>query len=288
MISEHKFIKMRDDVELHAEIREVGSQVWFIATHGIGEHLGRHSYIPDLFASDFNIIQYDLRGHGRSMGEAAHIVDFEDYQKDLGEIINYLKKKYKMDRYILFAHSMGALITAGYLENHVEEDLYPERIFLNAPPVGYTGPLGKVVKYSPRSIFATLASIPQSVKLGGLVDLNYLSHDPKTKEEYEGDDLNALKLHTKLLLEMVKSSGIVFSKPIRPKCPAFVTVGSEDMIVSVPELVHYFDIIEKGFKVRVIEGAYHEIHNEIEKFRLPYFEYLKECLIDCVYSEPLD
>ena len=96
MISEHKFIKMRDDVELHAEIREVGSRVWFIATHGIGEHLGRHSYIPELFGSDFNIIQYDLRGHGRSMGEPAHIVDFEDFQKDLGEIINYIKKKYKI------------------------------------------------------------------------------------------------------------------------------------------------------------------------------------------------
>ena len=109
-----------------------------------------------------------------------------------------------MRRYVLFAHSMGALINAGYLQSYAEKDFYPERIFLNAPPVGFPGALGDIIKYSPRSVFSTLAKLPVSLKLGGLVDLNYLSHDSRVKEDYENDPLNAMKLHSKLLLEMVR------------------------------------------------------------------------------------
>ena len=92
MITEEKFIKMPDGVELHGQIREVGSQIWLIATHGIGEHLGRHNYLIDLFGHDFNVFQYDLRGHGQSQGKPAYIEDFFQYMEDLQEIINYLPK----------------------------------------------------------------------------------------------------------------------------------------------------------------------------------------------------
>ena len=64
---------MKDGVELHAKIQETGSPIWLIHTHGIGEHLDRHQYLTDLFGKDFNIFQYDLRGHGRSLGPSAYV-----------------------------------------------------------------------------------------------------------------------------------------------------------------------------------------------------------------------
>lgn len=280
MQGEQHFIKMRDEVELHAEIYEKGHNKWLIVTHGIGEHLGRHKYIKDLFSSDYNILFYDLRGHGLSMGEDAYIHDFQDFIQDLDQVVAYLKTRYRMERYVLFGHSMGALITASFLQDQVKPDCYPERVYLNAPPVGFGGPAGPLVRYSPHTVFSLLAKSPLSIRLGGLVDLNNLSHNARVREDYERDSKNHLSLHTKLLLEMVKCSGETFSRPLNPSCPAYVSVGDEDQIVSPKDLINYFENIEKGFHLKVIEGAFHEIHNEIEKYREPYFQYLKESLLE--------
>ena len=285
MISEQHFIKMRDQVEIHSQIEEVGSPVWLIATHGVGEHLERHNYLRDLFSGHFNLFQYDLRGHGLSMGDQAYVEDFFDYMKDLKEILIYLQNRYKMKRFVLFGHSMGALITSGFLQSFAEGELYPERVYINAPPVGFPGMLGNIIDLSPRGIFSSLTQLPVSVRLGGLVDLNYLSHDTRVKENYVNDSKNSLTLHTKLLLEIVRASGEVFSRPLRPQCPSYVSVGSEDRVVGVKQLLHYFTMVEKAFTIREFDGAYHEIHNEVEKFRKPYFGYIKECLMPVLRSE---
>ncbi len=284
MKGQSKVIKLRDGVEIYSEIKESGKNIWFIATHGIGEHLGRHDYLTELFGHEFNILRYDLRGHGRSKGQAAYVKDFSLYAQDLCEVLEYLKENFKMDRFVLFGHSMGGLISCDFLQNFSKEDLYPEKFFINAPPVGVPGSLGKIVKYLPVEVVDGMTKLPFSAKLGGLVDLAFLSHNVKVKDDYLDDCYNHTKLHSKLLLELVKSSKKVFSRPLRPKCPAFCTYGTEDKVVSVEDLEDYFSMVEKGFKVKKIGGAYHEIHNEIEKYRLPYFDYLKSCFLDDLYS----
>lgn len=284
MFSEKKFLTMKDGVELHLEVREKGKPVWLIATHGIGEHLGRHRYLVELFSQDFNILQYDLRGHGLSSGEKAWVGDFTHFRSDLQEIIAFLKGHYKMDQHVLFGHSMGALITCDYLQTLEGQADYPRGVFVNAPPVGYTGPAGAVLKITSSAVVSKLASLSVGARLGGMVDLNYLSHDSRVKEDYVADELNALKLHSKLLLGMVGASKRVFSRPIRPHCQAFVTCGSQDKIVNVSDLKSYFNLIEKSFLFKEFEGAYHEIHNEVEKYRRPYFQYLKEKVTGCGYD----
>lgn len=67
MFMDKKFLKMRDGAELYVQIKESGSPVWIIGTHGVGEHMGRHKYLPEQFGRDFNIFQYDLRGHGSAL-----------------------------------------------------------------------------------------------------------------------------------------------------------------------------------------------------------------------------
>ncbi|MGZ3789886.1 MAG: alpha/beta fold hydrolase [Bacteriovorax sp.] len=270
-----KFLKMRDGAELYVQIRESGSPVWIVATHGVGEHMERHKYIPELFGHDFNIFQYDLRGHGRSTGKRAYISDFSLYMEDLKEIIRFLGEKYRMDRYVLFGHSMGALITCAFIQNFVEESRYPERLIVNAPPCGADGLFGKVLKVLPAAFFNGACELPYSVPVGGLVDLAYLSHDPRVKEEYCRDELNSVKLQSKLIFELMKTAQATFARPLRSKCPSFVTVGGGDRVVGTHNVVEYFTHVDKSFNLKIIDGAYHEIHNEIEKYRKPYFDHLK-------------
>lgn len=284
MFMDKKFLKMRDGAELYTQVKESGSPVWIIATHGIGEHLERHKYIPELFGHDFNIFQYDLRGHGRSTGKKAWIEDFSLYMEDLREITQFLKEKYRMNRYIVFGHSMGALITCSFIQNYVDENNYPERLIVNAPPVNVGGGLGPVVKFLPATFFKSASELPYSLPLGGLVDLKNLSHDPRVRDEYIKDPLNALKLESKLVLEMTKTAKETFSRPLRSKCPSFVSVGSSDRIVDYKALVDYFTMLDKSFNLKVIDGAYHEIHNEIEKYRKPYFDHLKTVFNEALFK----
>ena len=282
MISENKKITMRDGIEIHARIKEVGSPIWLIVTHGIGEHLERHDYMAELFGQNFNIFQYDLRGHGRSGGERVWVDDFDHFRLDLDEVLKYLQKEYRLNQYVLFGHSMGGLITASYIQNIESEALPPERVFLCAPAGGFTGPLGPIIHGTPSSFWKKVAAMDASVKLGGLVDLKYLSHDVRVKDAYVSDKFNELKLHSKLLFSMVSSSKIVFSRPLRPPCPAFCAFGAEDRIVNPKKLEEYFTLVEKNFQVKIIEGAYHELHNEVEKYRAPYFAFLKQSIMDCL------
>jgi len=283
MIKEEKMIRMRDGVELFTRIKEVGSPIWIVATHGIGEHSERHNYLLDLFAQYFNIFQYDLRGHGKSGGARADVKNFSEFNQDLEELLKFLVESYRMKRYLMFGHSMGALITAGTVQNYMKEIEGPEKIFFCAPPAGYSDTLGKLIDYLPAHIFDKIGTSRYSMKLGGLVDLNYLSHDPRVKDNYIHDPLNELKIHTRLLFGMVHASKEVFSRPIRAKCPAFCVVGGEDRIVNPLSLKRYFENIEKTFQFNIIEGGYHELHNEIEKYRKPYFEILKNFFMECLY-----
>ena len=285
MFMDSKFLKMRDGTEICVKIKETGSPIWIVATHGIGEYMDRHKYIPELFSHDFNIFQYDLRGHGRSPGRRAYLSDFSLYMEDLKEIIIFLEEKYRMDRYILFGHSMGALITCAFMQNYVEDARYPERVVVNAPPCGASGLLGKIIKVLPTRFFNTACEIPYSFPIGGLVNLEYLSHDPHTKEDYVNDPLNSLKLESKLVFELMKCAQSTFARPIRSKCPSFVTVGSSDKVVGAADVIEYFTNVDKSFNLKVFDGAYHEIHNEIDKYRKPYFEYLKTIFGEVLFKE---
>lgn len=279
-------ITLRDGVKLFTQVFEKGSNVWLIATHGIGEHLGRHQYLESVCGHDVNIFQYDLRGHGKSSGEKAYIKDFDQYYKDLEDCIAYLVHKYEMKNYILFGHSMGALITYGFLKKYLSSDTkLPLGAFLNAPPVALPGALGKAVGFVPDSIISKLASYKASIPLGGLVDLKHLSHRPEIAAEYVEDKFNHLKLHTKLLLELVKESRDVFSSALEIELPLYCSYGTKDGIIDPDALKEYFTQVQTAVTLRAIDGAYHEIHNELDKYRIPYFEFLKKSINTIVYPK---
>ena len=279
MLSEEKKIKLRDDEVLKAHIVEKGNPVWLIVTHGLGEYSERHQYMYDLFSQYFNICLYDLRGHGTSTGTRGGVDSFKDYTKDLGEVIEYLKEGYSMKKFILFGHSMGGLITASYMQNEVQAHLYPEKVFLSAPAVAGTGMLGQFFQLAPMTLMNILKSLPLSIPLSGLLDLSKLSHDPRVYETYVTDPLNTMKIHTKLFFEILAESRDVFSRPLRINCDLFCAIGTQDGLVEPGAVIDYFTQTEKNGKLFQIEGGFHELHNEIDKYSEQYFSFLKSSLL---------
>jgi len=283
MNNEYRDIVSFDGTVLKCLIRETGNSKWLIVTHGLGEHLERHEYILKLFAQSYNIAIYDLRGHGRSGGQRAWVDSFNDYFKDLQAVIDFLRKDFSMTSYTLFGHSMGGLITAGYLQNMAPKDFYPEKVFLSAPAAGAAGIGGPIAASAPNLLFDAIRKLP-SIPIAGVLDLKKLSHDGRVYESYIKDELNQLKIHTKLYIELIKTAKDVFSRPLRADCPLYCAVGTGDVLINPKMVVNYFKMIEKNGAVKEFEGGYHELHNEVEKYRKPYLNYLRQSLTGLAFE----
>ncbi|MDB9786986.1 lysophospholipase [Bacteriovoracaceae bacterium] len=274
MIFEKKILSSFDGIELELEIKETGAPSWLIITHGIGEHLRRHYFLAELFSGTYNFLFYDLRGHGKSQGKRVYVDNFSNYYRDLGQIIWYLKENYRMERYNLFGHSMGGLITAGYVQKLNEYDFYPSKVFLSSPFLQPAGKLGRSLIHL-RLLLQKLSKIKSSIAIKGLIDLKGLSHDSRIVEEYMADELVSKSLESRLLLKMVEEGMEVFSKPLNCLCPLACSVGQSDRIVSTEAIVKYFRSVESNAQLKVIGDGYHELHNEVQRIREKYFDFLK-------------
>lgn len=277
MNNEYRDIVSFDGTPLKCLIRDNGTSKWLIISHGLGEHLGRHEYILKLFSQNFNIAIYDLRGHGKSGGRPGYVEDFRDYFRDLEVVIDYLRKEFSLKQYVLMGHSMGALITAGYMQNMVKPDRYPEKVFLSSPVVGAPGVLGPLLAGAPALLFEAFCKTP-TISLGGILNLRKLSHDSRVYDAYVKDEFTHKKIHTKLLFEILRMSREVFSRPLRIECELFVATGTGDGVVSSELAIDYFTEIEKSAQLKVFEGAYHELHNEVDKWKKPYIQFLRQSL----------
>ena len=279
MISEIRNINLRDGEQLHAQIIENGSPLWLIVTHGLGEHSGRHKHFFELYSQYFNILVYDLRGHGKSSGKKGWVNQFEDYADDLVEVVKYLQDEFQMKRYIVFGHSMGGLITSSFMQKKAPSILYPEKVILSSPAVSAAGVFGKLFKISPFRLTRFLSTFPLSVPIAGLLDIKKLSHDALVYEEYVKDPLNTLNIHTHLFFQLIQEAREVFAKPLNISCELNVIIGTGDVLVGAPQCIDYFSKVEKNANLQVVENGYHELHNEIEKYRKPFMDFLRSSLL---------
>lgn len=279
MITETCKVTVGSGLDLYLDILESGKNKWLILTHGLGEHCKRHKYLFDLFSEHYNICLYDLRGHGCSGGERGFVNRFEDYSADLTEVIKYLIDEYSMSEYVLLGHSMGGLIVSDFMQNFVSKlNIAPKKVFLSSPAVSGAGTLGSFFNIVPNSFIDKLSSLP-SLRLSGVLDLSRLSHDPRVYESYITDDLNLLKLHTKLMLEVISRGKEVYSRPLNIACELYCAYGALDGLVDSDRIKNYFENYEPKAVVFRVEGGYHELHNEVEKYRGPYLQFLKDSLV---------
>lgn len=260
-----KDIQTFDGLRLKATILNRGASHWVIVTHGVGEHRGRHQYwLTDEFRN-FNILLYDLRGHGDSEGERGNVRDFDDYLKDLDSVTDFAATSLGMKEFYLFGHSMGGLITARWIQLRKNRALYPAKTILSAPGAGTVGILGLITSSIPSLVYKKLATLP-SLPLGGMLDLSKLSHNPKVYQDYVSDPKNILKVHSHLYFDLLNKAKETFSRPLSPRTPLMVIMGSADGVVSTDLVKNYFDRYEPRAKFVLVKDAYHELYMETEEY----------------------
>ncbi len=86
-----------------------------IFMHGLSGSLSAWRFYEDRFSANYNLLFFDLRGHGKSIKKR----DFGYYDpKNTAEDINGLAKKFGMDRFVLVSHSFSTLLALEYARTY--------------------------------------------------------------------------------------------------------------------------------------------------------------------------
>ena len=104
-----------NNILLHVKKDNVeNAKATIIITHGIAEHSGRYQEITDVLNKEgFNVVRYDVRGHGQSQGRRGALKSYHQMIDDLHELVIEEKKNSDL-KIFLIGHSMGGLIVNMY------------------------------------------------------------------------------------------------------------------------------------------------------------------------------
>ena len=86
-----------------------------VIVHGFGEHSERYAYVAHaLIKAGFNVLLFDLPGHGHSAGIRGHIDAFEQYVSATKSAVDKACQLFHSKAVMLLGHSMGGLICMHY------------------------------------------------------------------------------------------------------------------------------------------------------------------------------
>lgn len=252
------FMKRNDVLESKGSI---------IITHGIAEHSGRYDEITSkLNEAGFNVVRYDLRGHGQSQGKRGALKNFHLMIDDLHEIVKEEKKQ--AQKVFLIGHSMGGLIVNMYAVKYHDID----GIISSAAPSYF---VKDVLPFR----FIGYRWLGFLTKKTNFAD-DQLSRIKSVEDAYIHDPLNLKKFYFSLAGNMFVGGVRFLNKNIKQyTTPVLILHGSNDKIVPYQYSERLFGLIpHEDKKIIIYQDNYHEIFNDLEKERVyqDVIDWLKE------------
>ena len=241
-----------------------------VLIHGHGEHSGRYlKFFAELRELQISIATFDLRGCGRSSGEAAHVERFEDYLSDVSSFLKFLAKQYGLKTPIqLFGHSLGGLIALTWARANPK---LISKLILSSPLLGL--PQEGVI----RLLVRILNPIVPRFVIRNAVRPLYLSHDPEEVRLYKEDPLIRRRITVRLVHEMVKYFLLLRGVDVTIPFPVYILMAGKDRVVRADATRNFFLRLRAPSKeLESFEGFYHEIFNEAGQAKV--FERLRHYL----------
>lgn len=160
---------------------DITSSPTFFCVHGLGEHGGRYEHFSEwLVNRGCRVIVCDLRGHGRSAGTRTHVLDFDEYPADIGQVWRHFGLQKQST--VLFGHSMGGLIAVRAIQTGV---LDPGALVMTSPLLGLklrVNPLKKLLGQM-------LVGIIPKARFSNGLDPKNMTRDARFAEERRNDPL---------------------------------------------------------------------------------------------------
>ena len=222
-----------------------------ILVHGIAEHSGRYERTGSILSDAGYVVRsFDLFGFGGSGGRRGDILEWDIYHDQIERHLTSMKALEVP--VILFGHSMGGSLAAGYV---ISGRPTPDLLVLSAP--AFSGGAGwQRVLAAVGTRLAPTISIPNSLKA------EQLSRDPAVGEAYFSDPLVWRKTTPRLGNHLFEAMAEISDGASRIDIPTLVLHGGADTIVP-PQSTAFLGELP-GVERRLYPALRHEILNEPE------------------------
>lgn len=228
--------------------------------HGYAEHSGRYAHVAeDLGRHEFATFSYDQQSHGRSSGKGTFIQSYEELVDDLGHFLHHIRPDVADLPLFLLGHSVGGLIASLAI---VEKQPEIQGAILTGPYV--------TINQDIPSWLVTLADLIGTVapKLPTLkLEYRHITRDDDVLARHQSDSL-VFKGRMPAITgrELNRAIGQVQQQMGRIQDPLLILHGGDDKIAPVTGSERLYEKAGSADKtLRIYEGLYHEILNEIER-----------------------
>jgi len=226
-----------------------------LLVHGLGDHSGRYEHVGDQFATaGLDVWAYDWRGQGGSGGRRGHVERWSQQHDDLEERLAAVRAGAEGRPLVLYGHSAGGLIAAGYLT--LPDRPMPDLAVLTAPALASALPGWKL------SLARVLGRVTPTVGIANDFDPATLSRDPSVGERAAVDPMTADSTTARFGAEALREQDRVRRDCGRISVPTLVLHGLDDGLVpaTASEVLATVPAVER----RTYPGLRHELHNEPE------------------------
>ncbi len=242
----------------------------------------------DLFHQGYDIYSFDHRGQGLSERliadpQMGYVEQFDDYVRDMDELITRFPLQNYTQRYLL-AHSMGGAITTRYLESYPNHPF--DAVVLSAPMLGINMPwqLRPIAFTLTKLLSATYATPHYAPGYGAYLPkpfaTNQLTHSAVRyqwfRELYEQQP--QLKLggpSAHWVWQSLLAIKRCFTEMKSIRLPLLLLQAGQDTIVSNHAQTRFMTQLARTnpqAKIEIIDGARHELLFESDHYRTPVLD----------------
>jgi alpha-beta hydrolase superfamily lysophospholipase len=226
-----------------------------LLVHGIGEHSGRYEHVGDqLTAAGVDVSAYDHRGMGGSGGRRGDVERWSQYHDDLAERLAEVRAGAAGRPVVIYAHSLGGLIAAGYL---LTDRPKPNLAVLSSPALDSALPGWK------KRLALVLARFAPTYAIANGIKGETISRDPAVAARTV-DDPFCVKVSTARFgaAALAEQARVRDGATAGFGIPALVLHGEDDGLVpaAASEILASAPLVER----RTFPGLRHELHNEPE------------------------
>ena len=243
-----------------------------VVAHGLGEHSGRYAHVADaLCPLGASLWILDHRGHGSSRGKRGHVSDFNEYVRDLKQLVALAAGDGGTEpSTLLLGHSMGGLIALSFARQH-PEDL--DGLIVSSPLLGIN-PLPPALL---RGMARLLSTIWPTFSLNNKLDPTFISHDADQVAAYVQDKLVHDRISARWFVECMAEVRRTGSAPQSIRTPILMQIAGDDHLVDPEASLAFFQALTASDKTLChYESLYHEIYNETLPEREKVLDDLKQ------------
>jgi alpha-beta hydrolase superfamily lysophospholipase len=235
-----------------------------LVVHGYLDHSGSmRNLINELLNKSYQVITYDLQGHGLSSGSRAEINNFNDYVKVFHEVNNWARRKTTLPVHVV-AHSTGGAIVMDYL---VRSQANFQKVILVSPLIrSHQWRLSKLGIMLIKPFVKQLTRVFKR-NSSNFTYLKFVKQDPLQHHKIPLVWFEALMAWNKKLTDYKKCHEEVL-----------VIQGDRDRTV---DWKYNMNFIQKQFpncQVRLIHGGDHQLLNENPRLLEETLAYIREGL----------